>query len=413
MKRLLSLFCLAGLLLTMAACTEGAQAPSPSSTPSPSPSQSQTPDPQPTDTPEPEPEPVVYPGPDVPLVEWGPDQVVEHLFFHPVVAYPELAFDGDYMEEGIDDWMVTVTEFNRILDSLYERGYILVNMNDVWSEQPNENGEMRMVRNTLMLPEGKKPLIISIDDPNYYDYMLENGFTYKLVIGDDGEIWSYGKDPQGNDVYSQDLDIITILDKFVEEHPDFSMYGTKACLSVTGYVGLFGYRTNTDKANQTPEFEENRQREIEAVRPIIAKLKETGWYFGSHTWAHFNLQDASLEKVQADTQKWMDEVGSLVGETSILFYPFGGRPDGTDVYSIGPVFRYLQSQGFRVFCSVGFSSYTQIKSEISAVICDRLHPDGTTLRSARALEWYSQFYDAREIIDLEARPDRPVAWLEE
>ena len=38
----------------------------------------------------------------------------------------------------------------------YEKGYILVRMEDVWSEQPNEAGEMRMVRNTLMLPEGKK-----------------------------------------------------------------------------------------------------------------------------------------------------------------------------------------------------------------------------------------------------------------
>ena len=29
------------------------------------------------------------------------------------------------------------------------------------------------------LPEGKKPLIVSFDDVNYYQYMLENGFTYK------------------------------------------------------------------------------------------------------------------------------------------------------------------------------------------------------------------------------------------
>ena len=45
--------------------------------------------------------------------------VVEHLFFHPVVAYPELAFDGDKQSNGIDDWMVTVDEYNKILSSLY------------------------------------------------------------------------------------------------------------------------------------------------------------------------------------------------------------------------------------------------------------------------------------------------------
>ena len=46
------------------------------------------------------------------------DGVVEHMFFHPVIAYPELAFDGDYQTQGLDDWMVTVEEFNRILLSL-------------------------------------------------------------------------------------------------------------------------------------------------------------------------------------------------------------------------------------------------------------------------------------------------------
>lgn len=47
-----------------------------------------------------------------------------------------------------------------------------------------------MVRNTLMLPEGKKPLVISFDDVNYYPYMLDEGFTSKLVVGEDGEIWA-------------------------------------------------------------------------------------------------------------------------------------------------------------------------------------------------------------------------------
>ena len=41
------------------------------------------------------------------------DGIVEHLFFHPVVAYPELAFDGDAQANGIDDYMVTVDEYNK------------------------------------------------------------------------------------------------------------------------------------------------------------------------------------------------------------------------------------------------------------------------------------------------------------
>ena len=318
------------------------------------------------------------------------DGIVEHLFFHPVVAYPELAFDGDNQANGIDDYMVTVDEYDKILQSVYDKGYVLVDISDVWSETTGEDGQPKMVKNTLYLPEGKKPLILSYDDVNYYEYMLTNGFTWKLVIGEDGKIASYGKDPQGNEVISRDLDAVPILDKFVEEHPDFSPFGAKGCLSLTGYEGILGYRTQTDTQSWSDAQEANRQKEIEAVKPIIAELKRTGWTFGSHTWGHIRLGTKSLESIQADTQRRFDEVGSLVGPTT------------------GPVFRYLQSQGFRVFASVVIESFSYIKKDICAVICDRLHPDGTTLRHSR--DRYLQFYDAKDIMDVDVRPQREIDW---
>ena len=336
------------------------------------------------------------------------DGIVEHLFFHPVIAYPELAFDGDAQANGLDDYMVTVDEYNKILQSVYDKGYVLVDIGDVWSETTGEDGQPKMVKNTLYLPEGKKPLILSYDDTNYYDYMLQNGFAYKLIIGEDGKIASWGKDPQGNEVVSRDLDAIPILDKFVEEHPDFSPFGAKGCLSLTGYQGILGYRTQTDTKSWSEAQEANRQKEIEAVKPIIAELKRTGWTFGSHTWGHIRLGTKSLESIQADTQRWLDEVGSLVGPTTILFYPPGERPDGNDWQNTGPVFRYLQSQGFRVFASVGIESFSYIKKDICAVICDRLHPDGTTLRHSR--DRYLQFYDAKDIMDVTVRPQREIDW---
>ena len=378
------------------------------------------PEEEPEPEPAPEPEPYAIYNPTV-MPEGGQrdgvtyeayDGIVEHLFFHPVIAYPELAFDGDAQEKGLDDYMVTAEEFLRIMESVYERGYVLVDIADVWSEVTGEDGQPKMVRNTLYLPEGKKPLIFSYDDTNYYEYMLENGFTYKLILGEDGKIWSWGLDPEGNEVVSRDLDAITILDKFVEEHPDFSPFGAKACLSLTGYEGILGYRTQTDgDVEWTEEREAFRQSEREAVKPIIEELRRTGWTFGSHTWGHIRLGGSrSMAEIQTDTQKWFDEVGSLVGETNVLFYPHGERPDGDDWQKTGEVFQYLQSQGFRIFCSVGIESFSYIKKDISAVICDRLHPDGTTLRSKYVDDRYGQFYDVREIIDLDVRPDLGVGW---
>ena len=41
---------------------------------------------------------------------------VEHLFFHPVIAYPELAFDGDRQAKGLDDWMgLAVIGFSSVI----------------------------------------------------------------------------------------------------------------------------------------------------------------------------------------------------------------------------------------------------------------------------------------------------------
>lgn len=406
MRRILTLFMSFVLLLSLSACgttpasssssgSTSDEASSASSGASSAASSEETPDPTPGFDPD-----------SVTWVEWT--DRVEHLFFHPVVAYPELAFDGDSQADGIDDWMVTVNEYNKILQSVYDKGYVLVDINQVWEESTDEAGNPVMIRSELKVPEGKKPLILSYDDVNYYPYMLKDGFTYKLIIGEDGELWSQGKDPQGNEVISQDLDAVTILDKFVKEHPDFSPYGAKGCLSLTGYCGILGYRTMTEKEDQSAAHEANRQKEIEAVKPIIEQLKKTGWTFGSHTWGHINLSNKSLESVKADTQKWLDEVGSLVGETSILFYPHGSRPDGGDWKTTGPIFQYLQSMGFRVFASVGVESFSAIKTDICAVICDRLHPDGTTLRHSR--DRYLQFYDAKDIMDVDVRPQREIDW---
>ena len=380
-------------------------------------------------TPAPTPEPTPAPDPydavrnfwseDQLTQAWGPNQVVEHLFFHPVIAYPQWAFHDcsstQSQKEGLDDWMVTVDEYNKILNNLYEKGYILVAIEDVWSEVTDDTGT-QMDRNTLMLPEGKKPLVMSFDDVNYYDYMLEQGFTSKLVLGEDGQIWAECTDPYTQETFlTQDLDATTILDQFVLEHPDFSLNGAKAIFSLTGYQGILGYRTQDDRSlaaddPKRPEFDAYRQSEIEAVPPVIQRLRETGWTFGSHTWGHINLGSTTrtLESVQSDTQRWLDEVGSLVGPTQVLFYPHGARPDGNDVTQTGPMFQYLHSMGFRIFASVGIESYSKIKTDISAVICDRLHPDGTTLRWQR--DRYLQFYDAADIIDLALRPDLGKDW---
>jgi len=370
-------------------------------TPPPTETESRTPPPSPSppdesqDTSEP-PEPVTN------LVPY--DGVVEHIFFHEVIAWPERAFRGGSGQKGYDDNMVTVYEYNKILESLYRNNFILVDLNDVWSEFINDNGQRRMRANTLMLPEGKKPLVISYDDLSFYEYMVGDGFMDRYIIGDDGDIWATGLDPSGNRIVSQDLAAVTILDKFIRENPGFSLNGAKGCIALTGYQGILGYRTQYDKDNDTQQARLDRMQEIARVRPVVQRLKDTGWYFATHSYGHINLERMSLNGVMNDANRWLDEVGSLVGETKIFIYPFGSRLDGNDVWSTGPALEFYVGLGFRVFASVGVSHFSRIKPDIAAVMLDRANSDGYTLRNRR--ERFMRFYDAKEVFD-PMRPSGP------
>ena len=61
-------------------------------------------------------------------------------------------------------------------------------------------------------------------------------------------------DTEGNEIVGN-FDFVTILEKFIADHPDFSYQGARAILAVTGYDGLFGYRTNPEvRENQGSEY---------------------------------------------------------------------------------------------------------------------------------------------------------------
>lgn len=318
---------------------------------------------------------------------------IEHIFFHPLVAYPELAFDGDYQSVGMDEVMTTASEFKRVLEECYKNDYILINVEEYFGYYVDEKDDVKKFgRLPMYLPEGKKPLIISTDDMNYYTYMRENGCNYKMVIGEDGNIAMYSKNPKGEDVISYDTEVVTILDKFVKDYPDFSHNGAKGVIGVTGYDGILGYRTNRENL-------ENRQEEIEAVKPIVARLKETGWTFASHSYGHPHFNSINYEKVKDDTDKFKNEVTPLIGETFMFLFPYGEWPEHN-----GDKFEYLYSSGFRYFSGVGIKQYMKNHGG-RYVFDDRKNIDGYTLRN-RA-DRISHMMDANKVIDLQARGSEP------
>lgn len=322
------------------------------------------------------------PAADAELVAYeGP---VEHIFFHPLIVYPELAFDGDGMEAGYDDWFATAREFRLILEALYQRGYILVDFRDVVEEEPGG-----MEQKQLMLPRGKKPLIISIDDLNYYEYMRANGNAYKLIVDTDGTVKTYSVSPEGRPVISADDEIISILDAFVSRHPDFSFHGAKGVIALTGYEGILGYRTNERSA---PGYE----TEMREAMAVVRRLKETGWSFASHGWGHLDAAKISAETLARDTRRWKEEVEPLIGPTPVYIYPFGSAPAPGD-----RKLQILRDLGFRVFCAVGPAPGLTVTG--GSVFTERRHIDGLALRTQRQMLLH--LFDADAVID-EVRPKR-------
>ncbi len=338
------------------------------------------PTPPPTPTPTPTPEPT----PESVLVDYhGP---IYHIFFHPLVWNPKLAFDGDRDSKGMDEYMATTDEFKRILQSTYDRGYVLADL-DLFYGVEEGSGGREFVRHTVKLPENKKPLVISVDDICYYQYMQDNGCISKLVLSENGEIADAVIDKDGKITVTQGLDIVTVLDSFVKEHPDYSFNGYKALLAPTGFDGILGYRTQADSPN--------REAEIEAVKPVVQKLKETGYTFASHSYSHGHMSKFSVSGITADASKWNDEVASIVGPTDIFIYPYGDRVEfGTEQH------RVLESFGFSIFCGVGPRPYEKISG--NSVLTDRMNVDGISLRRADD-SYYKDLWINSEVIDLDAR----------
>jgi len=328
------------------------------------------------------------------LIEYhGP---IRHVFFHSLIVYPQLAFDGDRMSLGYNKWMTTVKEFKLMLNNFYKKDYVLIDINLLIDEY-EENGKKLIKKPIkLMLPEGKKPLIISIDDVNYLSYTENDGFADKLVLDENGDVATLVKNLEGKKVITRDGDVVPILDDFIKAHPDFSFNGAKGIIAVTGYEGLLGYPT---QKLDSKEYAKN----VIAVKRVVKKLKDTGWLFASHSYTHdegFLYDTISLDFLKYDSQKWKKEVGSLLGKVNIFIPPFGARFKNEDSR-----YRFLiEKMGFNIYCPVYAKEYS--KYYFDNFVMDRINLDGYTMYYHKY--YTTPFFNSDDIIDSRRPPLPPL-----
>ena len=310
------------------------------------------------------------------------DGPVAHIFFHSLIVDPAKAFDGGASSEGYDLWMTTRKEFQAMLPLLEERGYMLVDYEDL--VEYREDGTLAPA--TLLLPPGRKPLVLSVDDVCYYDYMAGDGFAERLALDSDGQVVTIVDGQE-----TRDGDVVPILDDYVRAHPGFSYRGAKGILAVTGYEGVFGYRITDLEGEALADAQAQ-------ARAVSDRLRETGWRIASHSYTHNSyFQDGSvtMEQLQSDTERWRTRIEPVVGPTNLYISPFGMHLSAAD-----PRMAYLQSQGYQVYCPV--SSAMGLRWGGGVVIHERFNLDGLSLRG-RQKEIAQWFFDPAAV-HADARP---------
>ena len=298
---------------------------------------------------------------------------VTHIFYHSLVVDPQRAFANqanDPQAVGNNQWMTTVSEFNKITQEMYDRGFVLVSIHDLINVVTDENGNEKYEPATILLPPDKKPFVLSLDDLSYYHAYDNYGYATKLLIDENGDIMNEYTDAEGNTTIGA-YDVVPLMDQFVKEHPDASYRGAKGIIALTGYNGVLGYRTDVTYDLSHPDCDIHQKKWIEAhpdftleneraeAKKVADAMKANGWEFATHTWGHLKMGERSLSTIQVDGQKWIDNVVPVVGEVDTIIYAHGQDIQGRGDYSeSNEKYQYLRSIGIRIFCDVDSTKYT-------------------------------------------------------
>lgn len=319
---------------------------------------------------------------------------VNHIFFHSLIADTSKAFDGDYDSNGYDYYMTTISEFKEMMRQMYENGYVLVSIHDVVRKVKGEDGTESYKDGEILLPPDKKPFVLSQDDVNYYDYMDGDGFASRMVVDQDGKPSTEMILEDGTTVTGA-YDLVPVLEEFISEHPDFSYRGARGMICLTGYEGTLGYRTDP-ASKDSPTFEQDK----ETVKNVAKVMKEYGWEFACHSNGHRNMQECKQSFLEYDTNQWLENVGSLVGETDVYVYPYGiDVQPGVKTYS-NERYLALKNSGFSIFCGVEAKPWMQIKKDY--VRMQRRPLDGQAMLMYP--ERLADLFDLSTVID----PARPA-----
>lgn len=339
------------------------------------------------------------------LVLWDDPSKVINLSFQLLIADPARAFSNADYKYSFNKNFVTTEEFSMILQQLYENGYILISMSDIVTAETNAEGASYFQTKPLYLPNGKKPLMLTQTNVNYNNYLIDSdgdrfpdkdggGFASRLLLDENNNITCEMVDSQGNTVTGA-YDLVPILESFIATHPDFSYKGARAVLALTGYDGLFGYRTNAEAADYfgTLYLEEQQAQ----AGQIADALRSRGYELACYTYGNIAYGESSSAEIKADLSGWTSEVLPILGEIDMLVYAqksdIASEPGSynSELYST------LKDAGFKYFLGFVTDGTPWLTVEDHYIRQGRILVDGNNISNNP--EWFNGIFDAYSILD--------------
>lgn len=322
------------------------------------------------------------------LVAHSGEDVV-HLSVQVLIAEPERAFADKTYGASYKRNFISTREFSNLLQQLYAGGYVLVDMDDMVEYRTDENGQTVLLEKSIMLPQGKKPLMLTQTQVNYYTYMVDPdqdgipdkngaGFASKLIY-ENGKFKNEMVNAAGDTVIGN-FDMVPILEDFLISHPDFSYRGARAILAVTGYNGIFGYRGQA----------------LSDAAPVVTALREHGYLVAYYTYYNSDYSKTSVAKIRDEADRWDQNIVPVLGQTPYMVYALSGDIAKANTTYSGEKFEALQERGFCYylgFCTDGKPWY---RMEGSYVRMGRILANAENLQ--QHAEWFAGICDPATVL---------------
>lgn len=340
------------------------------------------------------------------MVAWSDPSQIPNLSFQLLIADPSRAFADDTYGEAYNRNYVTTDEFSKILQQLYDNGYMLVRLQDIAPATTNEDGTTAFSAATLYLPAGKKPLVLTQCAVNYFTYMTDgdgdglpdkdgDGFASRLIVDENGKFSNEMIDAEGNLVTGA-FDLVPILESFIAEHPDFSYRGARAVLAVTGYDGIFGYRIDADTQENTDG--DYFQEQVSGAKAIVSALRDAGYELACYTYDHFSYGEETAARISEDLSDWSSEITPVLGDVGILVYPFGSdiAEYRAGSYS-GDRYETLRDAGFRYF--IGMDNSTPSWADVNGDYVRQTRRLVSGAYMAYSADLFADLFDAASVLN--------------